>query len=189
MTKFDWDKDNIAHIARHGVLPHEAEVAYDSNPLFLGYSVEEGEERHREIGETNNGRILVVVSTMRGEFVRIVTATSRAEHCATRFSHTGSTNSMEKRIIPKFASEAEEAQWWFDNQEELDKDFAQALAEGRLQRRTWSRPPAAVPTTTIRLDPADIEMARAQAEKKGLKYQTYLKMVIHEALMKEAKAS
>ncbi len=96
---------------------------------------------------------------------------------------------MEKRIIPKFASEAEEAQWWFDNQEELDKDFAQALAEGRLQRRTWSRPPAAVPTTTIRLDPADIEMARAQAEKKGLKYQTYLKMVIHEALMKEAKAS
>jgi len=96
---------------------------------------------------------------------------------------------MEKRIIPKFATEAEEAQWWFDNQEELDKDFARAFAEGRLQRRTGPRPPAAVPTTTIRLDPVDIEMARAQAKKKGLKYQTYLKMVIHEALMKEAKAS
>ena len=96
---------------------------------------------------------------------------------------------MEKRIIPKFASEAEEAKWWFDNRGELDKDFEQAFAEGRLRRRTESRLSTAVPTTTIRLDPVDIEMARTQAEKKGLKYQTYLKMVIHEALLKEAKAS
>jgi predicted DNA binding CopG/RHH family protein len=96
---------------------------------------------------------------------------------------------MEKRIIPKFESEAEEAKWWFDNRDELDKDFEQAFAEGRLRRRTESRLSTAVPTTTIRLDPVDIEMARTQAEKKGLKYQTYLKMVIHEALLKEAKAS
>ncbi len=96
---------------------------------------------------------------------------------------------MEERVIPKFASEAEEAQWWFDNREDLDKDFARALAEGRLRRRTEMRPPSPVPTTTIRLDPADIELARAQAEKKGLKYQTYLKMVIHEALLRESKAS
>uniref|UniRef100_A0A372ISQ8 Antitoxin n=1 Tax=Paracidobacterium acidisoli TaxID=2303751 RepID=A0A372ISQ8_9BACT len=43
------------------------------------------------------------------------------------------------------------------------------------------------PTTTIRLDPADIERARAQAEHRGLKYQTYLKMLIHEALQREEK--
>jgi predicted DNA binding CopG/RHH family protein len=96
---------------------------------------------------------------------------------------------MEKRIIPKFASEADEAQWWFDHQDELFEDFKNAAAEGRLHRRIGPRPSAPVPTTTIRLDPADIELARAQAEKKGLKYQTYLKMVIHEALMKEAEAS
>jgi predicted DNA binding CopG/RHH family protein len=96
---------------------------------------------------------------------------------------------MEKRIIPKFASEAEEAKWWFENRDELDKDFAQAFAEGRLKRRTEPRVSTAVPTTTIRLDPVDIEMARAQAEKKGLKYQTYLKMLLHEALTREAKAS
>ena len=96
---------------------------------------------------------------------------------------------MENRIIPKFASEAEEAQWWFDHHKELDKDFAQALAEGRLQRRTEPRTNTALPTTTIRLDPADIELARAQAEKKGLKYQTYLKMLLHEALLKESQAS
>ena len=96
---------------------------------------------------------------------------------------------MEKRVIPKFATEAEEAQWWYDNREEIGKDLAKAFAEGRLRRRTEPRVSTPLPTTTIRLDPVDIELARQQAEKKGLKYQTYLKMVIHEALLKEAKAS
>ena len=96
---------------------------------------------------------------------------------------------MENRVIPKFESEAEEAKWWFDNQAELDKDFAKAFAEGRLQLRTEPRTSTAVPTTTIRLDPADIQMAREQAEKRGLKYQTYLNMLLHEALTRKSKAS
>lgn len=95
---------------------------------------------------------------------------------------------MEKRIIPKFESEAEEAKWWFDNREELDQDFTQAFAEGRLRRRTEPRV-GSLPTTTIRLDPVDIDLARKLAEKRGLKYQTYLKMLLHEALTREAKVS
>ncbi len=160
---FDWDAANIAHIAEHNVQPHEAEEVYNNNPVYLDYLIEDGEQRHREIGETLAGRILIVVSTT-------------------------SPNSMEKRIIPKFESEAEEAKWWFDNREELDKDFAKAFAEGRLQRRTAPRTSIAVPTTTIRLDPVDIQLARELAEKRGLKYQTYLKMLIHEALTQEAQA-
>jgi len=42
------------------------------------------------------------------------------------------------------------------------------------------------PTITIRLDPTDVELARTQAEERGLRYQTYLKMVIHQALAQEA---
>ncbi|MBB5062035.1 hypothetical protein [Granulicella mallensis] len=95
---------------------------------------------------------------------------------------------MEKRILPEFKSEAEEAKWWFENQDELDKDFAKAAAEGRLGRGTAARV-GGIPTTTIRLDPVDIEMARKQAEQRGLKYQTYLKMILHDALTREAKAS
>jgi predicted DNA binding CopG/RHH family protein len=95
---------------------------------------------------------------------------------------------MEKKILPEFKSEAEEAKWWFDNQDELDKDFAKAAAEGRLGRGTAARV-GGIPTTTIRLDPVDIEMARKQAEQRGLKYQTYLKMILHDALTREAKAS
>ena len=90
--------------------------------------------------------------------------------------------------LPKWANEAEEAKWWFDNQDELDKDFAKAAAEGRLGRGTAARV-GGIPTTTIRLDPVDIEMARKQAEQRGLKYQTYLKMILHDALTREAKAS
>jgi uncharacterized DUF497 family protein len=71
---FDWNEANIAHIARHDVVPHEAEDTYNSNPLYVDYSIEDGEVRHREIGETVTGRILVIVSTMRGDLVRIVTA-------------------------------------------------------------------------------------------------------------------
>jgi predicted DNA binding CopG/RHH family protein len=88
---------------------------------------------------------------------------------------------MEKKILPDFKSEAEEAKWWFDHQDALDKDFAQAAAEGRLHRRTEPRP-SAIPTTTIRLAPSDIALARELAGKRGLKYQTYLKMLIHEGL-------
>ena len=94
---------------------------------------------------------------------------------------------MEKRILPDFASEAEEAKWWFDHQEEILGDFEQAAKEGRLLRGTAAKV-GGLPTTTIRLDPVDIQMARELAEKRGLKYQTYLKMLVHEALLK-AKAS
>lgn len=95
---------------------------------------------------------------------------------------------MAKRVLPDFKSEAEEAKWWFDHQEELDKEFAEAAASVTLGRGTAARV-GGLPTTTIRLDPVDIQMAREQAEKHGLKYQTYLKMLIHEALTRKARAS
>ena len=95
---------------------------------------------------------------------------------------------MEKRNLPDFKSEAEEAQWWFDNQNELDKDFAEAAAEGQLGRGTAARI-GGLPTTTIRLDPGDIALAREQASKRGLKYQPYVKMLLHEALQRQAATS
>jgi predicted DNA binding CopG/RHH family protein len=89
--------------------------------------------------------------------------------------------------IPKFASEAEEANWWFEHQDFMLEEFKRAAAEGRLGRGTMMRQ-AQTPTTTIRLDQADISKARTAAAKRGLKYQTYLKMLIHEALEKESAA-
>lgn len=86
--------------------------------------------------------------------------------------------------IPEFLTEGEEARWWVENQGRLAPDFKLAKVEGRLNRGTLAKR-GITPTTTIRLDLSDIERARAQAERRGLKYQTYLKMLIHEALQSE----
>ena len=80
-----------------------------------------------------------------------------------------------------FASEAEEAAWWESNEDALADEFEKATIEGRVGVGTVARR-AALPSTTIRLDPEDIAKARVQAAERGLHYQTYLKMIIHEAL-------
>jgi len=82
-----------------------------------------------------------------------------------------------------FANEAEEAAWWKANEDGLLEDFKKATAEGKVGIGTVARR-AAISTTTIRLDPDDIAKARIQAARRGLRYQTYLKMMIHEALLK-----
>lgn len=80
-----------------------------------------------------------------------------------------------------FANEAEEAAWWKANEDALLEDFKKATAEGRVGIGTVAKR-AALRTTTIRLDPEDVAEARVQAGERGLRYQTYLKMIIHEAL-------
>ena len=42
---------------------------------------------------------------------------------------------------------------------------------------------------TIRIPIADIERARTLAGKKGIGYQTYMKMLLHEALDRESRAA
>ena len=99
----------------------------------------------------------------------------------------------DKFTIPQFTSEAEEAQWWFDHRQELAQAFQDAADKGQLQSGSVARiareraATGSIPTTTIRLDPDDVSMARALAAKRGLRYQTYLKMLLHEALKSEEK--
>jgi hypothetical protein len=67
---------------------------------------------------------------------------------------------MEKIIIPQFASEAEEAQWWFDHREEIGADMIAAVREGRngigtlgrakLRAEAESKAQAASQTSTSR---------------------------------------
>jgi predicted DNA binding CopG/RHH family protein len=83
-----------------------------------------------------------------------------------------------------FANEAEEAAWWESHEDELADEFEKASQEGRVGFGTAAKR-MALPTTTIRLVPEDIALARKQAAERGLRYQTYLKMIIHEALLAE----
>jgi uncharacterized DUF497 family protein len=71
---FDWDDGNVQHIALHGITPAEAEEVILNDPVDLDSETVDGEERMINLGLTNRGRLLIVVSTMRQERVRVVTA-------------------------------------------------------------------------------------------------------------------
>jgi uncharacterized DUF497 family protein len=72
--QFDWDEENIGHLARHGIAPAEAEQVFFNWQIDLDSYVRNGEERVVQAGETDGGRVLVVVSTIRKDKTRVVTA-------------------------------------------------------------------------------------------------------------------
>ncbi len=92
--------------------------------------------------------------------------------------------------MPRFANESEEADWWASP---AGRDFASArsaeaqsmgkLVQGsslvaRLNRKASVQ-------IAIRIPEADLADARRIAERKGLGYQTLLKMLVHEGLQRE----
>ena len=74
MVQFDWDDENRAHIAAHSVSCAEAEQVINNESFDLEFQSVKGEERFVQLGETNAGRILVVVSTWRKTLIRVITA-------------------------------------------------------------------------------------------------------------------
>ena len=92
-----------------------------------------------------------------------------------------------KRKIPAFKSEAEEADWWYKNRAQLDKDFFEAAKTGKLRRLDSKTLKGRLQASksrvvSIRLPETDIQLARQQATERGLPYQTYIKSVLHVAL-------
>jgi uncharacterized DUF497 family protein len=71
---FDWDDANRTHIARHRVTPAEAEQVIHNNPIDLTVQGCDGEDRILQVGATDKGRVLLVVTTWRNDKIRVVTA-------------------------------------------------------------------------------------------------------------------
>jgi len=68
---FEWDEQNLEHIARHWVRPDEAEAVLDNSPLLL----KSADEKYLAYGQTDNGRYLLVVFIRKyGSVVRVITA-------------------------------------------------------------------------------------------------------------------
>jgi uncharacterized DUF497 family protein len=189
--EFDWDGENTKHLAAQKVTPAEFEQVLNGDPLDLDYEVIDGEERYRSVGLTNGGRFLRVAWTVRGGKVRAVTAFQAS--CIEQEGFLGETpmkNKQTKRIVPKFATEAEEADWWYQNRHVHDKELLAAVRSGEakiltrdeLLRRIEASKKKPAPVVALRIPAADLALARKQAEQKGLPYQTYIKSVLHEAL-------
>ena len=97
---------------------------------------------------------------------------------------------MKKLKVPKFATEAQEAAWWDARMNTVEANLLEAIKTGGahkggprrvIQERRQSK------NITIRIAIADIERARALAAKKGIGYQTLMKMLLKEALDRESK--
>ena len=97
---------------------------------------------------------------------------------------------MTGRTTPKFANEAEEAEWWDNHRDMVSREFVEAGKRGELKILTKEklRERLAARPVTIRLSESDIELARKQAEEKGLPYQTYIKSLLHETLTERKRA-
>jgi predicted DNA binding CopG/RHH family protein len=92
--------------------------------------------------------------------------------------------------IPEFSSEEQEARWWDDHKKQVETNLIAAMKEKRAQRGTAQRLVAearASKNITIRMPLADLERARQLSARKGLAYQTFIKMLLHEALDSEEK--
>ena len=101
---------------------------------------------------------------------------------------------MANRKPPRFRNEAQEAEWWARNQDFVADRFEQAKAAGKLGKgtvarlaRDRARQSGPSPTITIRLAESDLTRARTLASQKGLRYQTYVKMLLRQALDSEEK--
>ena len=103
------------------------------------------------------------------------------------------TIDKKKLVIPRFTSAEAEAEWFYRNRGKLQADmsrrlktgdtftFAEALAKSAAKEKARLKP------VTIRMQPDDLDAVRRLAEQKGLPYQTYIKVLLREALLRETR--
>ena len=99
---------------------------------------------------------------------------------------------MKKLVVPRFTTEAEEAQWWYDHRDVVEANLSEALRNGTANYGTAQRVMREIRESkniTIRMPLNDLDRARKLSKKKGLGYQTYMKMLLHEALDREEAAA
>jgi predicted DNA binding CopG/RHH family protein len=91
-----------------------------------------------------------------------------------------------KVIVPKFTSEAEDVKWHHRSRRVLERAMERRIREGSTLTLQQATARAKTRPVTLRLAATDINMARSIAAQKGIGYQTYIKMLLHEALRLEA---
>ena len=96
--------------------------------------------------------------------------------------------------MPKFKNESEEADWWGSRDGRAFVRLRSAEAKSKGMRATASHLVAEIAKKSsiqiaIRLPEADLERARKIATRKGIGYQTLIRMLVHEGLQREAKCA
>ncbi len=94
--------------------------------------------------------------------------------------------------LPKFETEDEEAKWWASRE---GRAFLRQQSVSRSQK-TWHGSPLVAKLArqssvqiALRLPVPDLAKARKIADRKGIGYQTLLKMLVHQGLRREERQS
>jgi uncharacterized DUF497 family protein len=89
--QLQWNDGNINHIARHNITPEEVEQLFENGPFDLELQNLNDEDRFTLVGETDHGRILVVVAMWAGDLLRPITAWDAPKSIKTDYiQHKGS---------------------------------------------------------------------------------------------------
>jgi uncharacterized DUF497 family protein len=90
-TGFDWDDGNREKNPKHDVQSWECEQLFFNEPLIIledsKHSVSEG--RSAAFGRTDSGRPLVIIYTMRGSKIRVVSARDMSRRERQYYEDTG----------------------------------------------------------------------------------------------------
>ena len=89
--------------------------------------------------------------------------------------------------MPKFASESDEARWYNRHRRRIEADLIARIESGDALNLQGARARAKLRPVTIRLATEDVDTARNLASRKGIVYQTYIKMLLREALERESR--
>jgi hypothetical protein len=78
---------------------------------------------------------------------------------------------MKKLIAPKFATEAEEAEWWDNRMDVVEGNLVEAIQEGTASRGTAQRvlrESRELKSVTLQIPSAGVSRAQRLSAKKGL---------------------
>ncbi len=96
---------------------------------------------------------------------------------------------MKKLIVPKFATEAEEARWWDDHMDIVGEHLLEAMRNGTAQHGTPERlVREARAAKTIELPDDDLDRALRFARRKKVDGRQYILDLLHSALDREQAA-
>ena len=86
--------------------------------------------------------------------------------------------------VPKFASEEEEANWWFENRGKLEEEFLEAARTRRLRSGSTAlrRAREAANATAIHLSDSDLAGIRRLAAQRGEDADACAASILHRAL-------
>lgn len=183
-TGFEWDEGNSEkNWIKHQVSRAECEELFFNDPLVVATDEKHSDDKPRcyVLGQTDEGRRLFVVVTIRDKLMRVISA--RAMSKAKRRSTPVPKPKKVLRKIPKFETEDQERQFW------AAKDSTEYLhwRQGKRVKLPNLRPTTRV--ISIRLPETMIERLKLLAHKRDVPYQSLLKIYVAEKIEEELRAA